>query len=816
MATIWFQIRAEWRSRWRAVVAIALVAGIAGAATLAAFAGAHRTRTAFDRLRVATRAFDVMVNPDWGSGSGLRARDIARIPGVLDVGRANGVPLADLDERSVDAVFGTIPLASDGRVFYTQSRPKLLDGRLPRPERADEIWVDRTFVRRKHLGVGDVWHPSIPTAAVPSDFAPNPQVIDELLAGRHRGWFRRLSLRIVGVGVDQTNLVVDQGYDFPGIGLTPAFARVHRFFTPYWGAVVRLRPGASLTRFERAVERLVPEEPIAFQTAVGLRAKADRAIRPQAAALTIFAVVLAVTGALVVGQSLARQSALDSRDHETLRSLGVTRAQLFGLGMARTVPVALAAAAFAVLAAWLLSPLTPIGVARVAEPDAGLAFDARILGLGALAIVGSVLALATFPAWRATRSLAGTPAPRSSRVARLLAAGRVPPTAAAGIRQALEAGRGATAVPVRTTLSSAAIAVAAVTAAAVVAASLSHLVETPRLFGWNWDAIVGIDSESAASMPREVQRTERALDREPVVASWTHFAISTARIGGQPLTTLGVTPSGGGPRFVTPTGRLPRRRGEVALGSHTMRSLDARVGGHVIAAGKSGRPTRLTVVGRVVLPGFGTYPGSDKTSPAEGAVVTAGQLAAIAPVFGADHELIAFRPDAPPSARAAMIARFSQTTGQDPNSVASIQQPSDVVAYRGIRSTPLVLSGLLALLAILTLAHGLVSSIRRRRRDLALLKTLGFTRSQVRRSVAWNATTVTLIATVVGVPVGLVAGRSAWRVLVEDLGVVDVTTVPWVALAVGAVALLVIANVVALFPGRIAADLRPAAVLRSE
>ena len=44
-------------------------------------------------------------------------------------------------------------------------------------------------------------------------------------------------------------------------------------------------------------------------------------------------------------------------------------------------------------------------------------------------------------------------------------------------------------------------------------------------------------------------------------------------------------------------------------------------------------------------------------------------------------------------------------------------------------------------LAVAALGHTLVSSIRRRRRDLATLKTLGFTRGQVSATVAWQATT---------------------------------------------------------------------------
>jgi ABC-type antimicrobial peptide transport system permease subunit len=133
-----------------------------------------------------------------------------------------------------------------------------------------------------------------------------------------------------------------------------------------------------------------------------------------------------------------------------------------------------------------------------------------------------------------------------------------------------------------------------------------------------------------------------------------------------------------------------------------------------------------------------------------------------------------------------------------------------------VKSTPVLLALVLALLATMTLVHGLVSSVRRRRRELALLKTLGFTRRQVSGTVAWQASTVIGIAVVLGVPLGIVVGRWAWGTLVDELGAVAEAVVPWIVIAIGVPVLLLLANVVAFVPGRIAARLRPAAVLRSE
>ena len=80
--------------------------------------------------------------------------------------------------------------------------------------------------------------------------------------------------------------------------------------------------------------------------------------------------------------------------------------------------------------------------------------------------------------------------------------------------------------------------------------------------------------------------------------------------------------------------------------------------------------------------------------------------------------------------------------------------------------------------AMTSLALTVLTSVRRRRRELALLKTLGMTRRQLRAIVAWQTTLTLLIALVVGVPLGVAAGRWAWRGFAGSLGVAPVTVVP--------------------------------------
>jgi ABC-type lipoprotein release transport system permease subunit len=816
VAALWYRLRVEWRHRWKAALAVGLIAGLAAAITLATTAGVRRSNSAFERLAAATASPDVLVNPDAGTRSDLDDAAIARLPEVERAGRVDGVAILPLGGRAA-AALNTEVFVSRGQAFYTVDRGKLLRGHAPDRRAADDAMVNRAFAQRYHLDVGDVWHAALVTDV--DAFAsgpPSESFLDEVRAGRHRDVVTPVSIRIVGVFVDAASLVTDQAFDVPQIALPPAFERRYDPPVLYWGASVRLRPGSTLASFEHAVDALPHRGSIAYQSLTATGAKVQRAVRPESGALTIFAVVVGLIGLLVVGQTIARQTAIDADDHATLRALGLGRRQLFTLSLGRTVPAAVLGAVVGVAGAYLLSPTMPIGVARLAEPRPGFDFDPLVLLVGGAAVFAVVLALAALPAWRAASGTTAETA-RRHRVAALTARLGARPVPAAGVRMALDPGVGASSVPVRSTITSALAAVAAVTAAIVVATSLGRLVSTPTLYGWNWDGTVAASGDpgtAVGSTAYETARTERVLADDRVVTHWARFDMSTLDVDDHPVTTVGKVP-GTAPRFVIAAGRQPRNAREIALGARTMRTLGVSIGGRVQATNTRGRTVSLVVVGRVVLPALGTYTGSDKTSPGEGAFVTAAALRQLAPRFDSHQFLFDFRAGTSARDRRVTLTRI-RTAAESEDSGSGVPQPSDIVAYRSVRSTPTALAAALALLAVLTLAHGLVSSVRRRRRELAMLKTLGFTRRQVSATVAWHASTVAVIAVVVGVPLGVVGGRWAWTALADDLGTVARPVVPLVVLLVGVPALVLLANAVAFVPGRVAARLRPSVALRSE
>jgi predicted lysophospholipase L1 biosynthesis ABC-type transport system permease subunit len=115
-----------------------------------------------------------------------------------------------------------------------------------------------------------------------------------------------------------------------------------------------------------------------------------------------------------------------------------------------------------------------------------------------------------------------------------------------------------------------------------------------------------------------------------------------------------------------------------------------------------------------------------------------------------------------------------------------------------------------------TLVHTLVTVVRRRNVDLAILKTLGFQTGQVRATVAAQATTLAVIALAVGIPAGAAAGRWAWRLFADQLGIPPEPVVPVLPMALAVPATVVLVNLIAAVPARLAARMQPAPALRSE
>jgi hypothetical protein len=162
---------------------------------------------------------------------------------------------------------------------------------------------------------------------------------------------------------------------------------------------------------------------------------------------------------------------------------------------------------------------------------------------------------------------------------------------------ALQPGRGRTAVPVRSATFGATLSIAALTASLVFAASLGHLLTTPRLSGFTWDAF--------ASVEGGLPRAAAALRADPSIAGYTRGGFAGVRIG--QLRLMALVLGGSGPaRQVITAGVAPAGAGEVALGASTMRDAHTAIGRTVDLmldqAGGHPKPARMRVVGTVIVP----------------------------------------------------------------------------------------------------------------------------------------------------------------------------------------------------------------------
>src|SRR5205807_1064896 len=149
-------------------------------------------------------------------------------------------------------------------------------------------------------------------------------------------------------------------------------------------------------------------------------------------------------------------------------------------------------------------------------------------------------------------------------------------------------------------------------------------------------------------------------------------------------------------------------------------------------------------------------------------------------------------------------------------SVLTVRHPAEIVNYRSTGATPAILALGLAAGAVVALGLTLTASVRRRRRDLAMLKTLGFTKRQLAAAVAWQATVAAVIGLVAGMPLGIALGRQLWILFARNIDAVPQPSVPVLSLILAALGALVFANVVAALPGRTAARMPTAMLLQTE
>jgi hypothetical protein len=435
-----------------------------------------------------------------------------------------------------------------------------------------------------------------------------------------------------------------------------------------------------------------------------------------------------------------------------------------------------------------------------------------------------VVALSAWPAVRHARPPRDAPPrrPAPAPLVRALAGTGAPPSAMIGVRHALERGRGRRAVPVGTALLGMVMAVAALCATAVFGASLTRLISSPALYGAPFQAeFTNLGTGSGSVLTGALLAS---LRQEPAITRITLVTVVEIEVNGRHVRSLALNAVRGPALISAVDGRLPRRDRDIMLGAATLRAIGARPGGTVRVTVPNpvtgaAHTARFRVVGRASFsPGLGTG------GLGSGAAMTVSALtAAQCPPGGGRaacrdsarqgvmYSVLAR--SAPGPAGVAALARY---TSRYRGYVASPQEPTELVNFGEVVNFPLLFGVALSLFGAATMVHLLLVSVNRRRTEAGLLKVLGFVRHQVAAVVGWQATAVALVGIVAGVPLGIAAGKIAWRLFATNFGVVPVSVVPAALLAVLACGVLVAANVLAAVPAWLAARSRPAQLLRAE
>ncbi len=282
----------------------------------------------------------------------------------------------------------------------------------------------------------------------------------------------------------------------------------------------------------------------------------NRTLHLAAVVLWMLAALIAIATLMIAVQALSRQAFVESTEHPVLRALGMTSLERFAVGLVRTASIAILATVVAIAVALLMSPLWPIGLAGVAEPSPGLELNVAVVGTGALAVLLGVLLAGTGSTWRWSR-----PTPRrrtrarSTRppwAARALGEAIRPLPLTLGARQALDGGRGRSAVPVRTTVLAATLAVATLTTTLTFGSSLGHLLDTPRLYGWSWDAQVG-----GRGFPDLGSAVSQGLDTNPAVAAYSTGTVTEIAVNDVRAEALAMRPGVGAMPPALLAGRAP-------------------------------------------------------------------------------------------------------------------------------------------------------------------------------------------------------------------------------------------------------------------
>ncbi|MFJ2031215.1 ABC transporter permease [Streptosporangium sp. NPDC087985] len=635
---------------------------------------------------------------------------LSRLHGVVEVaGPYRTAPVM----LTLDGKKSPVALRGMQATAPSVAAPLVREGRWLRPGDVEGVVVERSFAEALDLRVGGPF----PVTAL--NGASHPLIV---------------------VGLADT---ADQGFYpewTPGLAwtLTTTLARIEPALGRSESVTgLRLADGEDTLPVVHGAVTLLAEQIQRMSTWREVRASMELDNRLLGLLLALFGATGLVAAALAIVNVVGGRVLTQTRDIATLKSLGYTRSQIFGLlvvehgalgllGIAAGLVCGQIASSFA-LDGMPVLPLSPIPLLSIAGGTAAV-----------------VLVAVALPAWRGSRTPpipaapAAPPKGHLSRMARLALLVRLPPALVLGTRDAFTRR-----VPALLSIVGVAVPMMMITIGLGCWATLDDFLRHPEKIGQAAALTLRPDKLSAG----DAVRIARA-DPE-VLAAYPGTEVSAL----EPEQTRSVLARAVGTSahpypFSVVEGRMFAARGEAVAGQGLLDLLEARIGDRVRMT-VGGTPLIVHIVGRVVEP------------DQDGEVLSLGldSLAAKDAMPPQFYSLV-LRPGADPAAvRARLLAASDEAL-----EVQLVVNPAERLSI--IRVVIVALIGVLSLLGLANLLTAGALGLRDHALDLAVLKAMGLTP----RQVAATLVTGTGLLVVLGVVTGTAAGASVVAGLIDLQG----------------------------------------------
>lgn len=781
-------IRSEWRSTWPALGGLALLVALAGGLTITAVAGARRADSSFERFTQGTRAtLLVGASPEAATTVDVLAvgRELAQIEGVDGITPMAWIG-ASLDAPGLDQMFFA---AANGTPSGAEppNAPDVREGRHPDPAADDEVMINTEAARLSGLEVGD---------RVDSRML-GPAQYDQFISGEITTPFEGPRVSVEVVGIYQT---IEDITDRPEPFTFYPRGFLERYADSMPTCVCGVYLNASLAAADEITDVLAQHGPrnglILEQADTAAFDRINQAVSMETTAMWLAALVAAIAGLAIILQAIDRHLSERRKGWTSLTAIGAVRPQLIRAWCVTLLPAVAVGSLLSAVLAVALSPLFPRGVARRAEPDPGFRFDGTAVGLGTLVVFVACSVLVVLVAVVRTRHASGDNA-RRPRIISWFANAPAPVALGAGFAiDPARDRRGASAFGAVLGLS---LAVTSVVAVALIDRSVGDLLASPEAYGADWDVEMFDYPDDA---DEAIRRTLAIEDVEALALTWQAggVAFTTASTdASSPEYPIALDLVAGSIGPAIDSGRELSGDHDVVLGAATAERLGVVAGDDVAITNRDGTDVTYSVSGIGRL--------ADDEDSDRFIAMTVDGLQAL-----------------DPAGELELSGAFARTTARDPAALdelhaigwTDVRAPAKSANLSQMGDVPVMLAVALAMLGLAGVVNALLVALRRRRDDLAITRAIGFTTRQSAATMRWQGITTAMLAVTIGVPLGLIVGRSIWRAIATGAGVVDLASIPWAAVVLTPISTITVVWLIGALAGRRAAHVRTAAVLRRE